>query len=121
MEPSYKPSLSSEELHDTVQETAASFIRITFSSGASQATEEAGGKVLLWATPPPSTCSWWGGGGGSPGRSTSFHVHRAERCRCSVAAEEVVGRMSCSVGGAPPPELQDGRGRVIPRLRVRCP
>ena len=49
MEPSYKPYISSEELHDTVQETCGQFFIRNFfiAQCALQATEEAGGNVLL--------------------------------------------------------------------------
>ena len=49
MEPGYKPYISSEELHDTVQETCGQFFIRNFfiTQCALQATEEAGGNVLL--------------------------------------------------------------------------
>ena len=49
VEPSYKPYISSEELHDTVQETCGQFFIRNFfiTQCALQATEEAGGNVLL--------------------------------------------------------------------------
>jgi len=49
IEPGYKPYISSEELHDTVQETCQQFfIRNFFITQCTlQATEEAGGNVLL--------------------------------------------------------------------------
>ena len=49
VEPGYKPYISSEELHDTVQETCGQFFIRNFfiTQCALQATEEAGGNVLL--------------------------------------------------------------------------
>ena len=144
VEPSYKPYISSEELHDTVQETCGQFFIRNFfiTQCALQATEEAGGNVLLVGHAATlDTCSRQLVGGEprqvnelmSIVRKVSSQVMLLEvlpifnidvLCRCRTAvwpcSRRWLRRMSCSVAGAPPPRAPGCAGRVAPPP-VACP
>jgi len=111
VEPSYKPYISSEELHDTVQETCGQFFIRNFfiTQCALQATEEAGGNVLLIGHAATlDTCSRQLVGG-EPRQVNELMSIVRKVPYCSVAMlEEVVEE----------DELLSGRGSPTPSSRL---